>query len=68
MYEDKTVAVVVPAHNEEQLIGQIIETMPDYVDRIVVVVDASEDGTAEMVRDCAPQMNEGKWRRQDGAG
>ena len=48
--------------------SQVIESMLDYVDRIVVVDDASQDGTAEMVCDCAPQMNEGKLRRQDGAG
>jgi glycosyltransferase involved in cell wall biosynthesis len=37
MLKDKTVAIVVPAYNEEQQIGQVIETMPEFVDRIVVV-------------------------------
>ncbi len=50
MYKGKTVCVVVPAHNEELLIGKVIETMPDYVDNIVVVDDVSEDGTVEIVR------------------
>jgi glycosyltransferase involved in cell wall biosynthesis len=36
----------VPAHNEERLIGTVITTMPDFVDRIVVVDDASTDGTS----------------------
>ncbi len=49
MYRDHTVAVVAPAYNEETLIGRIIETMLDYVDHIVVVDDASQDGTAEAV-------------------
>ncbi len=54
MFQGKSVAVVVPAYNEEKLIGQTIETMPDLVDRIVVVDDASTDGTAQVVRDyCA---------------
>ena len=35
MYKDKTVCVVVPAYNEEQLIGRVIETMPEFVDKIV---------------------------------
>ncbi|MDH3627003.1 MAG: glycosyltransferase family 2 protein [Acidobacteriota bacterium] len=50
MYEGKTVGVVVPAHNEELLIGRTIETMPDYVDKIIVVNDKSDDRTAEVVR------------------
>ena len=46
MYRDHKVAVVVPAHNEERLIGKVITTMPDFVDRIVVVDDASTDSTS----------------------
>src|SRR5215831_19966916 len=49
MYEGKTVAVVVPAHNEEKLIGQVLETMPDFVDLIIVVDDASTDQTPDIV-------------------
>ncbi len=49
MYQDHTIAVVVPAYNEERLIGRVIETMPDYVDHIVVVDDCSQDATCEAV-------------------
>ena len=49
MYENKTIAVVVPAYNEEHLIGRVIETMPEFVDRIYVVDDCSPDGTCERV-------------------
>ncbi len=45
MIDNKTIAVVVPAFNEESQIGIVIETMPDFVDRIVVVDDKSTDGT-----------------------
>ncbi len=51
MYKDKTVAVVVPAYNEETQIGMVIETMPDFVDRIIIVNDFSKDKTAEVVKD-----------------
>jgi len=50
MYSNKTVAVVVPAYNEETQIGMVIETMPDFVDRIVIVNDKSKDKTAEIVK------------------
>jgi glycosyltransferase involved in cell wall biosynthesis len=50
MYRDKKIAVVVPAHNEAKLIGKVLETMPDYVDRIYVVDDKSRDKTIEKVK------------------
>jgi hypothetical protein len=34
MYRNHTIAAVVPAYNEEALIGRVIETMPAWVDRI----------------------------------
>lgn len=49
MLQNKTVAVVVPAYNEETQIGMVIETMPEFVDRIVIVNDCSRDRTAEVV-------------------
>ena len=50
MINNKTIAVVVPAYNEEKQIGRVIETMPDFVDRIVVVNDCSTDKTADIVK------------------
>jgi glycosyltransferase involved in cell wall biosynthesis len=47
MLEGKRVAVVVPAHNEQDLIVATLAGMPAFVDRIYVVDDASTDATAE---------------------
>ncbi|MBN2681883.1 MAG: glycosyltransferase family 2 protein [Bacteroidales bacterium] len=49
MLKNKTVAVVVPAYNEEKQIGMVIETMPDFVDRIIIVNDFSKDNTKDVV-------------------
>ena len=49
MLNNKTIAVVVPAYNEETQIGVVIESMPKFVDRIVVVNDHSTDKTAQIV-------------------
>lgn len=48
MYRDRSIGVVVPAFNEELLIAKVIQTMPDYVDRIYVIDDCSTDRTFEV--------------------
>ena len=50
MLEGKRVAVVVPAYDEARLVGETLGGIPDFVDRIYVVDDASRDGTADQAR------------------
>ncbi|MHC8440592.1 MAG: glycosyltransferase family 2 protein [Candidatus Eutrophobiaceae bacterium] len=50
MYHEKRVSVVVPAYNEESLLPRVLESMPDYVDDIVVIDDCSTDNTADVVK------------------
>ena len=57
MFEDKTIAVVVPCFNEARRVGGVLETMPDFVDFVIVVDDASRDDTAAVVRGHADEAD-----------
>jgi glycosyltransferase involved in cell wall biosynthesis len=49
MYKEKSIAIVVPAYNEETQITRVIESMPCFVDKIIIVNDCSTDKTSEVV-------------------
>jgi glycosyltransferase involved in cell wall biosynthesis len=51
MFKNNSVAVIVPAYNEEKLIGRVISTMPDFVDKVIVINDGSRDRTESVVRE-----------------
>lgn len=57
MYREKTIAVVVPAYNEEKLISRVLKSIPNFVDHIVVVDDGSQDRTGEIVREHQKEDN-----------
>jgi glycosyltransferase involved in cell wall biosynthesis len=55
VYRGLSVAVVVPAFNEARAIPRVIRALPSFVDRIIVVDDASRDATFRQARQ--------SWRR-----
>jgi glycosyltransferase involved in cell wall biosynthesis len=50
MWMQSRVIAVVPAWNEAPRIARVVRAMPEWVDGIVAVDDASSDGTAEAAR------------------
>ncbi|MGE0869999.1 MAG: glycosyltransferase family 2 protein [Kofleriaceae bacterium] len=57
MYRGLRVAVVIPAFNEQRAIAQTVRTVPDVVDNVIVVDDASSDRTMAEAWSAA-----GQWR------
>jgi len=51
MLHNKTIAVVVPCYNEETQITEVLDSMPQFVDRIILVNDCSTDRTAQVILD-----------------
>ncbi len=51
MYNDRSVAVVVPAYNEELLIKDTLASIPVFVDKIYAINDASHDKTQELIEE-----------------
>jgi len=58
MYQGTTVGVVVVAHNEEGLVGEVIDTLPAFVDRAYVIDDGSTDGTWDEIQRHAEAVND----------
>lgn len=50
MYRGHSVGVVVTAYNEAGFVGDVVDGMPDYVDRVYVVDDGSTDDTWTEIR------------------
>ena len=68
MLEGKTVAVVVPAYDEEALVGSTVAGIPAFVDRVFVVDDASHDATVERAREGGDRVEVIVHDRNEGVG
>ena len=57
MYQGERIGVVVPAYNEEDSVGRVIETVPEFVDRVYAVDDASTDETWGEIQRVTDRIN-----------
>ncbi|MEA1931133.1 MAG: glycosyltransferase family 2 protein [Euryarchaeota archaeon] len=67
MYNDHTVAVVVPAYNESGFVGDVIDTLPAFVDRAYVIDDQSTDDTWDEITEVAERVNDSVTATDGGA-
>lgn len=63
MSERRTISIVIPLYNEEEVLPKLVEAIelfrqarPDIVE-VVLVDDGSSDGSAELVKDLAAQLD-----------
>jgi glycosyltransferase involved in cell wall biosynthesis len=68
VYDGKTVAVVVPAYNEEGLVGSTVSTIPSFVDKIYVVDDGSTDATVERAKGADDRVEVISHEKNEGVG
>jgi hypothetical protein len=50
MYKSQSITVIIPCLNEEQGIERVLRAMPEFVDEVIVVDNASTDRTFEVAR------------------
>lgn len=53
MLNSKSIGVVVPAYNEGKLINKVMDTMPDFIDYMIIVNDGSKDETKSQIEEKA---------------
>jgi dolichol-phosphate hexosyltransferase len=56
MYKGQTIAAVIPCLNEAHGIEQVLRSLPDFVDEVIVVDNGSTDGTADVARRCGAHV------------
>ena len=50
MYKGQSIAVIIPCLNEEQGVEKVLRALPEFVDEIIVVDNASTDRTSDVAR------------------
>ena len=69
MYKNHCITAVIPAYDEAHHIGQVIRTMPEFVDHVIVVDDCSQDSTSEAALCCQdPRVMCLRTRHNEGVG
>ncbi|HWO08574.1 MAG TPA: glycosyltransferase family 2 protein [Polyangiaceae bacterium] len=69
MYRDQRIVVAIPAYRAESTIAEVVQTLPPFVDTVIVVDDASPDRTFEVASALAePRLVLIRHERNQGVG
>jgi len=58
--KNKKIAVVVPCYNEAKQIVKVLDTIPEFVDLVIVINDKSTDSTETVVKEFINNDNSNK--------
>lgn len=56
MISGMTVSLVIPAHNEEKGLPRVLAAVPEEIDEVIVVDNASTDSTATVAASFGPRV------------
>src|SRR5262249_14338742 len=56
MYKGQKITVIIPCLNEEQAIEKVLKRMPEWLDQVIVVDNASTDRTSEVARSLGAEV------------
>lgn len=56
MRSQRHITVIIPAHNEQAAIGNVVRSIPNWVDDIVVADNASTDATARLAEEAGARI------------
>ena len=51
MYKDKNISIVIPCYNEETQIEAVVNGLPDFIDKIIIIDDKSSDNTIQVIKE-----------------
>ncbi len=57
MLNNKSVAVVIPVYNEEKQILSVLKTIPNFVDKVIIINDNSIDETENIIKNFINKYN-----------
>src|SRR5688572_11842627 len=52
----KSVVVLIPAYNEDQLVGKVVQTSANFATRVIVVDDGSTDRTGDVAHEAGAHV------------
>lgn len=56
MYKGQSITVIIPCLNEEQGIEQVLRSMPEFVDQVIVVDNGSTDRTSDVAKSLGAEV------------
>ena len=61
MLSGKKIGVVIPAYNEEKYILEVLNSIPNYIDKVIIIDDGSSDDTFKIASKFIKDKKDNRW-------